>query len=130
MMFQVAATSALAGRLSVMSQVAIGFVLMGASLSILMLPRQMALVLALVALLAAGMALIAPNLAARISTAGGRRRAGSALGAQNAANSMGQAGGPLIGGALFAWQMDVAYVLTGVLLTSVGLALVWKAWHR
>ena len=130
MMFQVAATSALAGRLSEMSQMAIGFVLMGVSLTMLMLPRQIALVLALVAVLAAGMALIAPNLAARISTAGGRRRAGSALGAQNAANSMGQAGGPLIGGALFAWQMDVAYVLTGVLLTSVGLLIVRRARGR
>ena len=130
MMFQLAATSALAGRLGEMGRIATGFALMGASLTVLMLPRQMAFVLALVALLAAGMALIAPNLAARISTAGGRRGAGSALGAQNAANSMGQAGGPLIGGALFAWQMDVAYVLTGVLLTSVGFVIAWKAWRR
>ena len=130
MMFQLAVTSALAGRLGEMDQIATGFALMGASLTVLMLPRQMAFVLALVALLAAGMALIAPNLSARISTAGGRRRAGSALGAQNAANSVGQAGGPLIGGALFAWQMDVAYVLTGVLLTSVGLLIVRNAWRR
>lgn len=36
-----------------------------------------------------------------ISTRGGSRRAGTALGAQNAANSLGQASGPLVGGALF-----------------------------
>ena len=55
-----------------------------------MMPRRMVYVLALVGLLALGMALISPNLSARISTRGGSRRAGAALGALNAANSLGQ----------------------------------------
>ena len=73
-----------------MGQIGIGFALMGTSLAVLMVPRGMVSVLALVGLLALGMALVARTLSALISTRGGRRRAGTALGAQNAANSLGR----------------------------------------
>ena len=95
-----------------------------------MMPRRMAYVLALVGLLALGMALISPNLSALISTRGGRRRAGTALGAQNAANSLGQASGPLVGGALFVWQMNAPYMLSGGLLVAIALVIGWNALGR
>lgn len=64
------------------------------------------------------MALIAPNLSALISTRGGSR-AGTALGAQNAANSFGQASGPLVGGALFVWQMNPPMTFVNVLTSPL-----------
>ena len=125
--FQVGASGLLAGRVSEMGQIGMGFVLMGTSLAVLMMPRRTLSVLALVGLLALGMALIAPNLAALISKRGGSRRAGTALGAQNAANSLGQASDPLVGGALFVWQMNAPYVLSGGVLVAIALIIGWKA---
>lgn len=124
---QVGASGLLAGRVGEMGQIGLGFALMGTSLAVLMVPRSMFAVLALVGLLALGMALIAPNLSARISGRGGSRRAGTALGAQNAANSLGQATGPLVGGALFVWQMNAPYVLSGGVLVAIALAVAWNA---
>ena len=126
-LFQFGATGVLARYVSEVGQIATGFFLMGASLTVLMVPRRMVFVLALVGLLALGMALIAPNLAARIATVGGGRRVGTALGAQNAANSVGQGAGPLVGGALFVWQMNLPYFVSGVLLLMIALAVGWKA---
>jgi len=125
--FQVGASGLLAGRVGEMGQIGMGFVLMGTSLAVLMMPRRTFSVLALVGLLALGMALISPNLSALISTRGGRRRAGTALGAQNAANSLGQASGPVVGGALFIWQMNAPYVLSGGVLVAIALVIGWKA---
>ena len=71
------------------------------------------LIFAFVALLALGISLVSTNLAALISKGGGSRRNGMALGAQNAANNLGQASGPLVGGAIFFWKMNAPYILTG-----------------
>ena len=128
--FQIGASGLLAGRVGEMGQIGMGFALMGTSLTVLMMPRRMVYVLALVGLLALGMALISPNLSALISTRGGRRRAGTALGVQNAANSLGQASGPLVGGALFVWQMNAPYVLSGGLLVAIALGIGWNALGR
>lgn len=125
--FQVGASGLLAGRVAELTQIGMGFALMGTSLAVLMRPRGMVSVLALVGVLALGMALISPNLAALISTRGGSRRAGTALGAQNAANSLGQAIGPLVGGALFVWQMNAPYLLSGGVLVALALVIGWKA---
>jgi len=109
-----------------MGQIGMRLALMGPSLAGVMVPGRMVPVLAVVGLLALGMALIAPNLSALISTRGGSR-VGTALGAQNAANSLGQASGPLVGGALFVWQMNVPYLLSGAVLIALALAIGWKA---
>lgn len=74
---------------------------MGMSLALLVMGRTKVSIFLLVGLLALGMALISPNLAALISKRGGSRHTGAALGAQNAANRLGQANGPLLGSALF-----------------------------
>ena len=124
--FQIGASGLLAGRVGAMGQIGMGLALMGTSLAVLMVPSRMLSVLAVVGLLALGMALIAPNLSALISTRGGSR-AGTALGAQNAANSLGQASGPLVGGALFVWQMNAPYLLSGGVLVALALIIGWKA---
>ncbi len=126
--FQVGAIGFLAGRVSELYQIGAGFGLMGTSLAFLVLARTTVFVF--VGLLALGTALISPNLAVLISQHGGRRRVGAAFGVQTTANSLGQASGPLLGGALFIWQMNAPYVLTGALLVVVALGIGWKAWAR
>lgn len=124
--FQAGASGALAGRVGEMTQVGAGFALMGLSLALLMVPRGMTSVLSLVGVLALGMALVTPNLSALISMRGGSHRAGTALGAQNAAISLGQAIGPLVGGAMFVWQMNAPYVIGGGILVGLSLVIAWN----
>ncbi len=127
--FQAGAVGFLAGRISGIYQIGAGFGLMGTGIALLATARTTFFVFAFVALLALGMAFIAPNLAALISKRGGQRHAGMALGLQNAANSLGQAGGPLLGGALFVWQMNSPYLLSGALLIALTLVIAWKAFE-
>jgi len=54
------------------------------------------------------------------------QQADASLGVQNAANSLGQAGGPLLGGVLFVWQMNAPYLLSGALLVTLALGIAWK----
>ncbi len=125
--FQIGAVGVLGGRIREIHQIGAGFGLMGASLALLVMARNAFSVFALVGLLALGMALISPNLAALISKRAGSRRVGAALGVQNAANSLGQTSGPLLGSALFIWQVNAPYVLTGALLVTVAVVVGWKA---
>ena len=124
--FQAGAVGFLAGKISEMIQIGAGFALMGTGIALLATAQTTFLVFAFVAVLALGMAFIAPNLAALISKRGGERQAGASLGVQNAANSLGQSVGPLLGGALFIWQMNAPYLLTGALLVAVALVIGWK----
>ena len=66
------------------------------------------------------MALISPNLTALVSEQGGQHK-GAVLGLQNAANSLGQVGGPILGGILFAWQASIPYLFAGTFLAGVGI---------
>ena len=125
--FQVGAVGVFTGRIREMYQIGAGFGLMGMSLALLVMARTRFSVFVLVGLLALGMALLSPNLAALISKRGGSRRAGVALGFQNAANSLGQASGPLLGSALFIWQKNAPYLLTGAVLVTVALVIGWTA---
>ncbi len=125
--FQAGAVGFLAGRIAEIYQIGLGFALMGTGIVLLSTARTTFLVFAFVALLALGMALIAPNLAALISKRGGEQQAGASLGVQNAVNSLGQAGGPLLGGALFVWQINAPYVLSGALLIVVASVIAWRA---
>jgi DHA1 family multidrug resistance protein-like MFS transporter len=128
--FQAGAVSFLAGRISEIYQIGAGFGLMGTGTALLATARTTVFVVAFVALLALGMAFIAPNLAALISKRGGEQQAGAALGIQNAANSLGQAGGPLLGGVLFVWQVNAPYLLSGALMAGLALVIGWKAMDR
>lgn len=124
--FQAGAVGFLAGKISEMIQIGVGFALMGTGIALLAMAQTRFFVFAFVALLALGMAFIAPNVAALISKRGGQQ-AGAALGLQNAVNSLGQASGPLLGGVLFVWQMNAPYMLSGALLIAVALGIAWNA---
>jgi DHA1 family multidrug resistance protein-like MFS transporter len=117
----------LGGRIREIYLIGAGFGLMGTSLALLVTAGTRFSIFVLVGLLALGTAFVSPNLAALISKRGGNRRVGAALGAQNAANSLGQASAPLVGGALFVWQMKAPYLLTGALLVTVALVIGWRA---
>jgi DHA1 family multidrug resistance protein-like MFS transporter len=122
---QTGAVTLLSRWLGEVPQVAAGFALMGTSLGVLLTVGSGAGVVATVAGLALGMALIAPNLTALVSQHR-ESDAGTALGAQNAANSLGQLGGTLGGAVLFGWNMGAPFSLAGGLLVAVGAGLAWR----
>jgi len=128
--FQAGAASLLAGKISEMIQIGAGFALMGAGIALLATAQTKFFVFAFVALLAMGMAFIAPNLSALVSKRGGEQHAGASLGIQNAANSLGQAGGPLLGGMLFIWRINAPYLFSGALLLALASVVGWKAMNR
>jgi DHA1 family multidrug resistance protein-like MFS transporter len=102
-------------------QVAAGFALMGAGVFALVTTRVFPVLLALIAVLALGTALVVPNLSALVSERS-HRRAGAALGLKGSASSLGQFVGPLLGGILLGWRASSPFVVGGVLLLAVGLA--------
>jgi DHA1 family multidrug resistance protein-like MFS transporter len=128
--FQAGAVGFLAGKISEMIQVTAGFILMGAGIALLAIAPTKLFVFAFVALLALGMAFIAPNVSALVSKRGGEQEAGASLGVQNAANSLGQASGPLLGGVLFIWQVNAPYLLAGAVLLTLAFVIGWKALLR
>jgi len=125
--FQAGAVGFLAGKISEMIQIGAGFALMGAGIALLATAQTKFFIVAFVALLSLGIAFIAPNLSALVSKRGGGQQAGASLGVQNAANSLGQAGGPLLGGVLFIWQINAPYLLSGAVLLALALIIGWKA---
>ena len=110
--FQVIAVGYLADRVRIISQVALGFGLMGTGIMMLLVMRSLPLILGAVSVLSLGMALITPNLAALISKQDDQHK-GALMGLQTAINSLGQVAGPLLGGILFAWKADVPYLFAG-----------------
>ena len=127
---QIGAISFLAGRIREICQTAAGFGLIGTGLALLVVAHTKASVFAVVGLIAIGTSVISPNLAALISKRGGARHVGTALGTQSAANSLGQAAGPILGGVLFAWQVNAPYLLTAALLIVVALAIAVESTRR
>ena len=127
--FQIVAVSFLTRYVSSIVQVGLGFTLMGSGIFLLLVARSLPIVLGVVAIMAFGMALITPNLIALISKRGSQHT-GTVLGIQNTANSLGQVGGAMLGGILFAWQFNAPYGFTGVLLVSTGLLLGWRQKDR
>ena len=125
---QVGAAAILAGRVGELTQVAVGFGLVGASLAVLPNVRSVLAMLTSVGTLALGIALITPNIAALISTRGGART-GTAFGVQSSANSLGQVGGTLAGGALLAWRMEAPLLVAASLLIATGITVAWWSHH-
>ena len=123
--FQILAVSFLTRYVSSIAQVGLGFILMGSGVLLLIMARSLPIVLGVVALFAFGMALITPNLIALISKRGSQHT-GTVLGIQNTANSLGQVGGAMLGGVLFAWQVNAPYGFAGVLLVGTGLLMGWR----
>lgn len=123
--FQIVAVGYLARSMRPFSQIVLGFGLMGLGITLLLFTRNLFPVLATVGLLSLGMALITPNLAALVANRGGQHT-GAVLGIQNAANSLGQVGGTVFGGLLFAWQINAPYVFAGAFLLAVGILSGWQ----
>ncbi len=118
--FQGGAVGYLAPRISAGHQIAVGFVLVGMDLAVVLLARSTPLVLTIVGLQALGMALVTPNITA-LASKGRQQQTGAALGLRNAANSLGQAAGAALGGLLFALNMRASYSITGALLVVTGI---------
>ena len=128
--FQAGAVGFLAGKISEMIQIGAGFALMGTGIALLATAQTKFFIFAFVALLALGMAFIAPNLAALVSKRGRDEQAGASLGIQNASNSLGQSVGPLLGGLLFIWQINAPYLISGAVLLVLALIIGWKVMNR
>ena len=128
-LFQVPAATLLGAYWSSYVQLWWGFLLMAAGSALILAVTAKPLVLASVAILALGAAIVSPNIAAMVSRRG-EPHTGAAMGAQSAANSLGQFVGPAIGGILFAWQATAPYLLGSVLLLSAGLAAATKIRKR
>ncbi len=90
---------------------------MGVGLAMLMTTQSLGFILLYVAIFAFGVALIVPCLASSVSKRAGDR-SGAALGQLVSANNLGQAGGPIVGGVLFVWQIHAPYLLTALLLMA------------
>ena len=122
---QLPAASLLARVASPLTQVTTGFVLMGGGIAAVLVFETYAGVLSVIAVLAAGTALIIPNLASMVA-ANGRSGAGLALGWKSSASSLGQFLGPLIGGALIGLRSELPFLAAGgmLLAVAVGLAVI------
>ncbi len=125
-LLQTGVVGLLGGKISERVQIGTGFALMGTGIALLATAQSRVLVFAFVTLLSAGMAFIAPNLAALVSKRGGDRQAGTSLGIQNAASSVGQTVGPLLGGVLFLWQRNAPYYFSGALLLTLAVVVGWN----
>lgn len=125
--FQAGAVGFLAGKVSEMIQIGVGFALMGAGIGLLATAETKLLVFAFVALLSLGMSLLSPNLSALVSKRAGDRRTGASLGVQNAATSLAQVAGPLLGGVFYVWKPAAPYLFSGGMLLALALAIGGKA---
>ena len=115
---QVPASGMLARIAGPLAQVAIGFALMGAGITALLTTTSYPIVLVMVAILAAGAALVIPNLSALVSL-GSRSTTGVALGWKSSAGSLGQFLGPVVGGSLISRHQDLPFLMAGILLIAV-----------
>ena len=119
---QVALVVPLAKVVAPLLQVAIGFILMGGGIFALITTGNFPLLLVMIGVLALGTALVTPNLSALVSLRS-RYRTGKALGLNSSASSLGQFIGPLLGVILLGWQAASPFVLSGVVLGAVGIAI-------
>ena len=116
---QVSAVKVLQPHVPALLQVAVGLAVMGIGIAALVTTRSFSLVLVFVAVLAAGVALVTPNLSALVSSRGGAH-AGAALGLNSSATSLGQFVGPLLGSILMGWQPASPFLVAGALLLTTG----------
>jgi DHA1 family multidrug resistance protein-like MFS transporter len=122
-LFQGLAVGYLSGKIREVTQLAIGFTLMGVGVAFLLLANSLLLNLGFIVLLALGMAFISPNLTAMTSKRSRGNQLGTGLGLQTSAIYLGQTTGPFIGAVLFAWIAGAPYLLTAVALLSAGIVL-------
>ncbi len=122
---QTGASTLLTGRVSERWQIGAGFAIMGTGIALLATARTTISVFAFVGLMSSGLAIVTPHLTVLVSTNGGKA-AGAALGIQTAASSLGQAGGPVLGSALFVWRIGAPFWFAGASMAAIALAIAWK----
>ncbi len=91
---------------------------MGTGIAALLTSSSYPVALAMIAVLAAGAALVIPNLSAFVSI-GSRSATGVALGWKSSASSLGHLLGPVVGGALIGRHEDLPLLIAGIMLISV-----------
>lgn len=123
--FQGLLVGRLGGRLDRVTQIAIGFAGLGLGLFSLAFTRSSPGVVGSITVLAVGMALLAPNLAAAVTA---RRPGvpGAALGLQNTALGVGQVMGPLAGAVLFALAPTLPFLAASAMCVAISVYL-WCA---
>ena len=121
--FQGGAAEVLSDRLRTHHQVACGFALFGIGLLMLLRVQGALAVLTTVGLLALGLALVAPNLLTLVANRS-EAQVGTGIGLQNMFASLGQVAGPLVGGLLFGWQVELPFLVAG----GIALALAVGMW--
>lgn len=126
MALQLPAATLLARVASPVRQTTIGFALMGAGTAAIVASRSYLVVLAMIAVLAAGAAVVIPNLAALVA-ADAREGAGLALGWKSSASSLGQFLGPLAGGVLVGVRLQLPFLMAGAMLLAVAVSLTRRA---
>ena len=118
---QLAAGGPLVSAVSPLAQIGVGFIGMAVGVAGLLAADSLAPVLVAVAVLAAGTALITPNVATLVAD-----RADGALGLsfgmKSTASSVGQFLGPVVGGGLLAWRVTMPYAATAFLLGAIGVS--------
>ena len=122
---QIGAASKTAARIGPWPQIALGFVLVGASLALLVASQSILQVLAMVGMLALGIALVSPNVTSLVTLRSGSG-VGAALGTQTTANGIGQATGAALGGILLAWNMDAPFLVAASLFFGIGASVGWR----
>ena len=125
--FQVGAVAVFSVKMRELSQIGLGFGVTGAGLTLVSIAASKSQVFRFVGMLALGLAVISPNLAAMISKHGGRGSAGQALEFLNAVNSCGQARGSLVRVALLLWNGRAPFVVSGALCVAAADVTGWMA---
>ena len=127
-MAQLGVATSAAARVGPWPQIAMGFGLVGASLALLGSSQSTLRVLAMVGILALGIALVSPNVTTLLTLRAGSR-VGAALGSQTTANGIGQAAGATLGGILLAWNMDAPFLLAASLFVGVATSIGGWRWR-
>lgn len=115
--------SVFAGVIQERTQVVLGFAALSAGTASIGLATSYPVILGSIALLAFGMSLVAPNLAAAVAR-GRPETLGAALGIQNTAGGVGRVLGPALGSLLFAVRPRLPFFLSAALALAVTAVLV------
>jgi MFS family permease len=109
-------------RVPPLTQIAVGFGVMGVGLAALAATTTFTSAVVLITVVAAGTALVVPNEAALVSLHGGRR-VSTVLGMRSTAGGLGQFAGPVVGGALIGWRTGAPFYSAAAVLSATAVAL-------
>ncbi len=124
--FQGSVVGYLSGKISERVQIALGFLLTGVGLLLLLGAESVVYTLGVIGVLAFGISLITPNVITLIANRSYSNE-GAAMGLQNAVASLGQVTGPLLGGVLFGLNVVLPFTIAGVLMLILAIFVIrWR----